>query len=766
MLRKLFSGAFRSRQQKVWTEDDIRALIQSGDLPGARTALAASAAATSLAGRCLFAEMDYREGRDAQAAAAFREVLTQSPGHADAHYGLSLLFYEQEDFDAAIRHAQFALNSKPLEGRFHAQLGLCHVRLGNYAPAEGLLKEAVRLLPGDKTCWNNMGIVQAAKGDANGARRCFTKALEIDPQFSSAQANIQLLETAQDPEPASPSGVPETSVVAPPSVDEPDALAAEPSAWDSAWKDVLLAHRQGRFHDAAGLVEEMAATWPDEPDVACKAARLYASQGDSLAGVDVLSAFLLRFPDQPKVLFALGKALAAQRQFKPGEKLVRRAIELGETGPGVLSSLGEILHIQEKYQEGADVIQQAMDASADRPVALLTQLGAAQVMACRYPEAIATYDELFDRTFRKGHPSLGGYSLCLTYLGRFDEALHILDELLEFSPNDPGLRLQRGQIRLLLGDFAGGWDDYLYRGLSYSKFFRALPFPRWRGQPMEGKRIIVLAEQGLGDQVMLASCLTDLLALGPARVFVEVIDRVAPTLARSFPGCEVIASQQNRNVDWVKQCGDVDYYVPLGDLPAIFRRDAAAFPRTAYLAADPARVQFWQDTLQSIGPGPYIGVSWRGGTQLTRGALRSLPPEDLAPLVQAIPGQWICLQYGDVQADLERARSNGVELHYWKDAIDNLDEFAALTAALDGVVTVCNTTVHYAGALGRPVWILAPQIPEWRYGMHWPSLPWYAAAHVFRQSDPGSWNGPIEQVRQAMQTFFGQLSTISDKKVG
>lgn len=764
MLFKFFSDALRSRKQKRRTQQDVLELIQSGDLAGARDAMAGVALADPLAARCLAAEADFREGRDTEAAAGFRAVLAESPGHADAHYGLSLLFYEAGDFDAAVRHAQFASNSKPMEGRFLAQLGLCHVRFGNYSAADGLLKEAVRLLPGDKTCWNNMGIVQAAKGDVASAARCFSKALELDPTFHSARSNLELLE-AETPEPSQVAGLPGASAISV-SIDDADVPSVASQPWDAAWDSVLAAHRQGQFDAAAIQIEEMVETWPDEPDVACKAARLYASQGDSLAGIDVLSAFLHRFPEQPKVMLSLGKALAAQRQFKAGEALVRRAIDLGESSPGVLSSLGEILHVQEKYQEGADLVQQAMDASPDRPVALLTQLGAAQVMACRYPEAVATYDELFERTFRDRHPSLGGYSLCLTYLGRFDEALQILDELLEHSPNDPGLRLQRGQIRLLLGDFAGGWDDYLFRGLSYSKYFRALPFARWQGEPVEGKRIVVLAEQGLGDQVMLASCLSDLLSLRPAKVFVEVVDRVAPTLARSFPQCEVIASRQNRNVDWVKQCGEVDYYVPLGDLPARFRRSEADFPRKAYLQADPVRVQFWRETLQRIGPGPHIGVSWRGGTQLTRGILRSLPVGDLKALADAVPGQWVCLQYGDVRAELEEARAAGLDLSYWKQAVDDLDEFAALVCALDGVVTVCNTTVHYAGALGIPVWILAPQIPEWRYGMHWPTLPWYPQAHVFRQSDPGNWSEPIALAARAMRTKFERGEVFSDKKVG
>lgn len=760
MLFKLFRDSFRSRQTKLRTEEDIRGLICSGSLDEARVAIAGLVgSAWHLAARCLLAEIDFREGKDADAEAGFGAVLVDAPGHPDAHYGLSLLLYEKGDFDAAVRHAQFAVNTNPLEGRFVAQLGLCQVRFGNYPVAEGLLTDAVRLLPFDKTCWNNLGIVLAAKGDAAAAHRCFSKALSIDPGFQNAKSNLRLLEENADAEKL------QNPAVAAIAVEDSDEGPADVRQWSVIWERVIAMHRQGRFDEAVMLAEEMVETWPDEPDVFCKAARLYASQGDSLAGLDLLSAFLYRYPHEAQVLVAMGKAQAAQRNFKAGEAFVRRAIELGDTTSQVFSALATMLQLQEKYQESADSAQQALDRSDQRPTSLLGQLGAAQVMACRYQEAIATYDELFERTFKQGNPNLGGYALCLTYLGRFEEAQLILNELLEHSPNDAGLHLQRGQIRLLCGDFAGGWDDYLYRGLSYSKFFRVLPFPRWQGQPLVGKRIIVLAEQGLGDQVMLASCFPDLVALQPAKVYVEAVLRVAPTLARSFPDCEVIATNQNRDIDWVKQCGQVDYYIPLGDLPARFRRSAVDFPGIAYLRADPVRIRHWRDLLERSGPGPYVGLSWRGGTQLTRGVLRSLPVEELKALADALPAKWVSLQYGDVQSELARAKVMGLELQHWKQAIDNLDEFAALIAALDGVITVCNTTVHYAGALGKQVWILAPQIPEWRYGIHWDRLPWYPGAHVFRQAEPGEWSRPIELASIAAKTFFERHHTDFDKNV-
>lgn len=349
---------------------------------------------------------------------------------------------------------------------------------------------------------------------------------------------------------------------------------------------------------------------------------------------------------------------------------------------------------------------------------------------------------------------LVSYAVAQAYIGHFDKALTLLNEALAIQPRDANLHLQRAQINLLLGNFEEGWTGYAHRGLAYTRQYRVLPFKKWRGEDIAGKCIVVLAEQGLGDQVMLASCLPDLLALGPARVVVEVIGRVAPTLARSFPACEIIHTKQDKKMEWAKTVGDVDYFVPLGDLPQYFRTSVQAFPGKAYLKADPERVAYWRGKLEAAGPRPWIGVSWRGGLQATRRILRSMSPSELAPLTHAVSATWISLQYGAVDEDLKIAAASNVRLTHWNEAIADLDEFAALIEALDCVVTVCNTTVHYAGALGKKVLVLAPHIPEWRYGLNSTHMPWYPDASVLRQPHPNDWPGVITEAAKRLKGIF------------
>jgi hypothetical protein len=259
--------------------------------------------------------------------------------------------------------------------------------------------------------------------------------------------------------------------------------------------------------------------------------------------------------------------------------------------------------------------------------------------------------------------------------------------------------------------------------------------------------------------VMFASCLPDLLALGPARTIVEVVDRVAPTIKRSFPACEVIATKQDNAFTWVTQLGSVDFFVPMGDLPRHFRRERAAFPtHKGYLQASADRVEHWRAELAALGQHPKIGISWRGGTEVTRKGLRTVALTDLVPLTEACDATFVCLQYGDVRSDLADAAAAGLKAHYWPEAIKDLDEFSALISSLDLVITVCNTTVHYAGALGCPVWVMAPHVPEWRYGLHFDSMPWYPSSRMFRQPHAGDWPAVVQRVSQEMSSWRARQS--------
>ena len=165
---------------------------------------------------------------------------------------------------------------------------------------------------------------------------------------------------------------------------------------------------------------------------------------------------------------------------------------------------------------------------------------------------------------------------------------------------------------------------------------------------------------------------------------------------------------------------------------------------------------YWRARLDALGPGAKIGISWRGGTTRTRRRLRSISLGDWRPVLDLPGATFVSLQYHrDAPEEVDAfRRDTGVAIHHWQDAIDDYDETAALVCALDAVVSVCTAVVHLGGALGRPVYVVVPFSPEWRYGLVGDSMPWYPSVKLFRQREVGEWTGPIAEIRDALRTGF------------
>ena len=265
-------------------------------------------------------------------------------------------------------------------------------------------------------------------------------------------------------------------------------------------------------------------------------------------------------------------------------------------------------------------------------------------------------------------------------------------------------------------------------------------------------------EQGLGDEIMFASCVPELMAR-VGRCVIECSPKLEKLFRRSFAPATVYGGPQTAGAPaWLPLAPPIDRQIAMGSLPLHLRRTRAEFPRRShYLQADPARIAHWKARLGRSGSRLHIGISWRGGTSQTHRDRRSFDLEQLLPLLR-LPGmRFISLQYTDCRDELARLESShGVTVDHWQEAIADYDETAALVSALDGVVSVQTALVHLAGALGRPVWAMVPAVPEWRYLHRGEELPWYASLRVLRQPVAGDWTAVIEratgELRRALAT--------------
>lgn len=275
---------------------------------------------------------------------------------------------------------------------------------------------------------------------------------------------------------------------------------------------------------------------------------------------------------------------------------------------------------------------------------------------------------------------------------------------------------------------------------------RVYPQPLWSGEKLASGRLLIWGEQGVGDEVMFAGLIPDVIRAGN-RCVMDCDARLKPLFARSFPSVEVFSVQELRN----NSPQDIAAHLPSGSLPGIFRTTETAFADTAspYLFADPAardrfRVRYSDGKKQ-------IGLAWYTSNPKT-GRNRSIDLSLFTPLF-ARPGiRWVSLQYGDHSALESQAAAAGAPLLIDRSVnqLADMDVFAAQIAAMDLVVTIDNSTAHLAGALGVPTRVLLPAVPDWRWLEAREDTPWYPSLRLFRQPKPGDWQSVAQTVQSVL----------------
>lgn len=351
-----------------------------------------------------------------------------------------------------------------------------------------------------------------------------------------------------------------------------------------------------------------------------------------------------------------------------------------------------------------------------------------------------------------------------------EAVIAMADAALAIDPDNASAIWNKALGLLEAGRWAEAWPLYDAGSLRApdrrNRDFTGRGTPDWDGR--SGGRLVVFGEQGIGDEIMFASILPDLIATPGLEVILECHPRLLGLMARSFPGVRCFGTRKDDHITWpVEHYGDppaIDWKIPIGSLGRLYRPSAKACPGTPFLRADPERVRGMRARLSGFGTKPKVGLGWRGGAVKTRNDLRSVNLDALAPLIAAHRRDvtFISLQYTDEAIDeaAHLAWRHGLEVHHFPEVISafDYDETAALVEALD-LTILCNTTaMHVAGALGRECWSFTPRKCAWREGLTGPN-PWYSSVRMVRaegddwapvlarlQSDLGAW---IEQRRLA-----------------
>lgn len=502
----------------------------------------------------------------------------------------------------------------------------------------------------------------------------------------------------------------------------------------------------GDARSALDEVECAAKIAPDNVEVLVEQGRLNLLLGEIADARDCFQLAVAHSPSDVDALLGLARtlrrardAVAARPHIESAQRLAPARADVHFEAAGVMGACDDLPAAVAAYARGLELDAGNAAMWSNFGLLYLNRLGDAVAAEQCFRRAIA-----LEPATVGANANLG---LALDGQGRTAEALEHYGKLIAEFPDEAEYRWNRGLALLASGNYARGWEDYeLRNGPVRGTPPRDFPFETWRGEALPaGSALLVYAEQGVGDEIMFASCLPELSAR--VNCVVECDVRLEGLFKRSFPHTRVHAARRDGERGWLDSYPDIGVQTAIGSLPRFMRRSASDFPDSrGYLIADPARVTKWRDYFaQRAGTQRRIGIAWRGGTRATWRELRSVEPHRLAPLLE-IPCLWVNLQRGGAEELARLHPAHAPRIVDCSDAADDIDELAALCMALDAVVTVDNTLAHLAGALGRATSIMLAYNADWRWVRGSKSSAWYPAARLYRQHSPGAWDDVVREL--------------------
>jgi tetratricopeptide (TPR) repeat protein len=606
-----------------------------------------------------------------------------------------------------------------------AQSGLDALAAGQPDLARSILTEIVRRAPSHGAAHHGLGLVAKAAGDLSLAARHLQRAVSARPSDLPARLNYAsvLLESGR--------------------LDEArlqfDRILREKPDWPVALRNMTIALLgAGKADEAAEVVARGLALAPEDAQLWFQfgnVSRALDRHGDALEAYERASELDPGNFDAAMFLALEYQMLEMQDR---AEAALRRALSLQSDHPVALIRLAAALVEQGRAQEALPPLEAALPALADTPDAHVTAGWIYRVLG-RLDEAEAAWHRAATLD-PEGEGAFVNLAVLAMDRRRFDEARALLDKVLARDPDRAPAALAEAYLLMLQGDFERGWPRLESRLALRATRFRAASGRRWEGEPLEGRTLLVEAEEGYGDSLQFLRYVPRLVA--QAKQVALRVPRALVELCRcSFPDTIVVPHDG--------ELPAFDCRIEMMSLPLRFGTVLDAVPAAIpYLVPPPGSIDAWRERLGDAA-GPKIGLVWAGNPNHRNDYNRSMAVECLLPLL-AVPGlRPFSLQVGPRAQDLERLPSGAIaDLAPF---LDDFGETAAALSALDLVIAVDTATAHLAGALGRPVWLLLPYAPDWRWMLDREDSPWYPSFRLFRQSSPRDWDEVVARVAAALR---------------
>ena len=574
---------------------------------------------------------------------------------------------------------------------------LRHRIAGRRAEAEALLRQAMDAGNADARTLGELGTKALDAGWNEAAEVLFGRAVAIDPQSATALSNLGRAFTAA-----------------------------------------------GRLDDAIAACREAIQLRPDLAEAHNQLGVAFGAQGRLEEAVAAFQKAVKLRPGYAVAHNNLGIALRTMGRLDDAAAAYRRAIRIQPDYIEAINDLGNILETLGRSDEAIAAFRQAILA-APGDADLHNNLGIALREKGRIEEAVGSYSRAIalDPRHADAHHNLGN---ALGQLGRLGDAQAACIRALEINPQDAQAKFLSGTLHLLAGEFSLGWPRYEERWdiPEATSPRRDFAHPVWDGSALEGRRVLIHEEQGFGDAIQFIRY-APLVAERGGQVILECSGSLAEVFSTVKGVGQIVVAGE--------PLPPFDIHIPMMSLPLTFGTTVESIPQNVpYISADAARCEFWRAWLAENDSILKVGIVWGGRTDTTQRSLRSVRLRDWLPIFRVPDVDFVSLQVGRGIEQIKQLPGRQPV----RDASCHIEDFAdtaALVSQLDLVIAVDTAVAHLAGALGKPVWVLLPFAPDWRWMLGREDSPWYPSMRLFRQQRALEWEPVISRVRKELQTL-------------
>jgi tetratricopeptide (TPR) repeat protein len=662
----------------------------------------------------------HQAGRLADAEAIYRHILRMSSAHFDSLHLLGVTEHQRGNHADAIRLIDLALERNPDNPWAHSNRGNALKELKRLNEALVSYDRAVTLKPDFAEAFNNRGIVLQELERLDEALASLGRAIVLKPDYAEAfynRANVlQVLRRLDD---------------ALAGFDR--AIALKPDYAGAFYNRGNVLLELGRHDEALASFERVIALKPDF-------AYAHNNRGNVLQELKRLDEALVSLdqaitlkPDYAAAFYNRGNVL--QKLKRPSQALASfdQAIAITPDFTEALNNRGNVLRELGRLDEALACCDRALALKPDFAGALNNRGNVLQDLK-HFHEALASYDRalaLQPDYAEAFHNRANALKECK----RLDEALASYDQAVLLKPDYADGFKNRALCRLLVGRYAEGWADFEWRWNTAEFSGRRPNFANWKGEDLAGCRLLIFAEQGLGDVIQFARYLP---LLDRCQLTFLTSERLIRLLRPLTNGIEIISALGREQ--------KFDFQCPLLSLPHRFGTELSSIPNaTPYLRAEDDLIASWKNRIGSHGF--KVGIAWQGNPLSRVDQGRSIPLSEYFGLARLSGVRLISLQKEDGLHQLAGLPKD-VRIEMLRDV-----DTAAVISTLDLVITADTAIAHLAGALGRPTWVALKYVPHWPWMLDREDSPWYPMARLFRQSKPDDWASVFSIIRKELQSL-------------